>query len=300
MNNLKETDIFQGVWPAMLTPVNDAGDVQVKSLEKLIGLLIEQGVDGLYLLGSSGQGFLFNENQRKKMAELALRIVDGHLPVIVQVGAINTNESICLAKHAASNGAAGISSVGPIYYASSPQMGITHYRRIAESSDLPFFPYKIGSSPMSREVIDELLEVENIKGLKLTTTDMLEISNLCNYVGNKWKVFSGADELLCQASLSGTAGAIGTTYNLLGKTCKHVRKRFLEGDVKRGMEFMLLLQKVIEMMLPCIWTFFRKGMKLRHGIDIGIVKPPLLSPNLPINDEELLELILKLEKFGNE
>jgi N-acetylneuraminate lyase len=281
----------------MFTPVLEDGELNVSSLEKLIELLIVQEVDGLYLLGSTGQGFLFSEKQRKKIAEVSLEIINRRLPVIVQVGAINTEESMRLARHAAQHGADGISSVGPIYYASSANMALEHYRKIATSTDLPFFPYQIGNAIMNSEMIERLRAIPNIRGMKLTTGNLVEISNIHNKVGSAWQLFSGADELLCHAAMCGTAGAIGTTYNLLGSTCKEVRNKFLDGQVKMGIDFMLCLQKLIDEVLPSIWTFFNRAMLLKHGIDIGISKPPLLSPELPWTDEEILEKVEELESF---
>lgn len=298
MNSTKADKLFKGVWPALFTPVNADGGLNVTELEKLIELLIAQDVDGLYLLGSTGQGFLFSEEERKQVAALSLKIVNGRLPVMVQVGALNPMESVRLAKHAADHGADGISSVGPIYYGASAAMGIEHYKRIAGAADLPFFPYQIGNAVMNDEVIDRLLEVPNIMGLKLTTGSMLEISNIHNKVGDAWKLFSGADELMCQAALSGTAGAIGTTYNLVGATCKHVRQEFLKGNVQLGMDFMLCLQQLINDVMPVILTYFNRAIRLRHGIDIGKPKAPLLSPTLKWSDEEVLASVHKLESFG--
>src|SRR5688572_20016966 len=98
-------DSFQGVWPAMFTPVHPNGDLNTDSLEKLIELFISQNLDGIYLLGSTGQGFLFSEKQRMSITEISLEIIDSRLPTMVQVGALNTDESVRLAKHAASRGA---------------------------------------------------------------------------------------------------------------------------------------------------------------------------------------------------
>lgn len=289
--------IFQGVWPAMFTPVNPDGELNPRELEKLIELLIAENVDGLYLLGSTGQGFLFSEQQRKRIAELSLEIADKRLPVIVQVGALSTDESVRLAKHAAKHGADGISSVGPIYYSASAMMGVEHYTKIARSTDLPFFPYQIGNAIMNDEVIMKLMQIPNIAGLKLTTANLLEISSIHNKTGDAWKLFSGADELLCQAAMCGTSGAIGTTYNLVGGTCKYIRKEFLNGNVELGIEFMLYLQGLIEKIIPVVWSFFDKAMQLKHGITIGNPKAPLLAPPLPWNDEEILTMVNDLENF---
>lgn len=289
---------FKGLWPALFTPVDESGKVNVKELEKLIELLVSQQVDGLYLLGSTGQGFLFNENERKEIAKISLQMINKRVPVMVQVGALSTEESVRLAKHSFEMGADAISSVGPIYYGASESMAFEHYRRIAESTNLPFFPYQIGKAATS-DLIERLMKVENIAGMKLTTQNLLEISSIHQLTGKRFQLFSGADELMCHAALCGTAGAIGTTYNLLGSTCQLIRKEFLNGQVQLGMDFMIALQALIEEVIPNIWAFFRRAMILRHNIDIGDPKQPLLVSPLKWSDETILDMVNKLENMAN-
>ncbi len=288
---------LKGLWPALLTPVTSEGKVNEKELEKIIELIVAQQLDGIYLLGSTGQGFLYPEEERKHIAKLSLEITNRRLPVIVQVGALSTDESVRLAQHAAAHGADGISSVGPIYYATSPAMGLEHYKKIANATNLPFFPYQIGNSPMTDDMIKQLLEIPNVKGLKLTTGNLLEISAINIKSKGVWKLFSGADELMCHAAVCGTVGAIGSTYNLFGPVCQYVRREFLNGNVKLGMDFMIEFQELILEILPCIWTFFERGMQLRYGIDIGTAKAPLLSPELSWSAEELMRRITRIESF---
>lgn len=290
---------FQGLWPALFTPVKTDGSLNPGELEKLIELLITQEVDGLYLLGSTGQGFLFSEKERMTIAETTLRLVNGRLPVMVQVGAMNTEESIRLARHAARAGADGISAVGPIYYGASTDMAFEHYRRIAEATDAPFFPYQIGNA-VHPDLITRLLDIPQVRGMKLTTTKLLEISAIRNLAGADWSLFSGADELLCHAALCGTVGAIGTTYNLFGSTCKHIRQRFLEGEVAQATEFMLTFQAFIDKILPTVWTFFDRAMQLRHGVSIGPPKPPLLATTPPWSDAEILAMLDEIDRFATQ
>lgn len=288
---------FQGVWPALFTPVHPDGKLNLPQLEKLIELMISQELDGIYLLGSTGQGFLFSEEERKEIAAHTIRIVNGRLPVMVQVGAMNTEESIRLARHAAEKGADGISSVGPIYYGGGGEMAFTHYRRIAQATDLPFFPYQIGGST-SNEVIKKLLDLPQVKGMKLTTAKLLEIGTIRNMAGNRWQLFSGADELICQAAISGAVGAIGTFYNMFGPTCKYVRAGFLEGRVQEAHEFMLAFQGFIEKIIPYVWTFIDRGMALKYDIHIGPPKPPLLAPEMPWDDEEIVRMMEEVDSYG--
>ncbi len=291
------TQKFKGVWPALFTPVHANGKLNLSELEKLIELLISQEMDGIYILGSTGQGFLFSEEERKEITAHTMRIVKERVPVIVQVGAMNTEESIRLARHAADQGADGISSVGPIYYGGSGEMAFTHYRRIAEATDRPFFPYQIGGAA-SHEVIKKLLDLPQVKGMKLTTGKLLEIGTIKNIAGDKWQLFSGADELMCQAAISGTVGAIGTFYNMFGPTCRHVRASFLDGKVSEAHEFMLTFQGFIEKILPYVWSFINKGMALKYDIHIGPPKPPLLAPAMPWSDEEIIDMMEQVDSYG--
>ena len=289
---------FKGLWPALFTPVKENGDVNIPELEKLIELLVSQEVDGLYILGSTGQGFLFSEKERKEIAELCFKFNNNRLPIITQVGALSTEESVRLAQHAENQGAIGISSVGPIYYGASLDMAVAHYTRIASATALPFFPYQIGNAVTNDAFIERIKDIPTVAGLKLTTLNMLDISNVYIKGDKNWKLFSGADELMCQAALCGTVGAIGSTYNLVGSTCKYVREEFVKGNVQLGTDFMLYFQEVILEILPTIWTFYRRAMQLRYGIDIGNVKQPLLAPPLNMTDDEIMYRVNKIESFG--
>lgn len=291
-------DQFKGLWPAMFTPVNQEGKINVPELEKLIEMLIKEGVDGLYILGSTGQGFLFSEEERKKIAELTIQIVNNRTGIIVQVGALSTEECVRLAKHAAKAGADAISSVGPIYYGASVNMAFEHYRKIAEASNLPFIPYQIGAAT-NDVMVDKLLKIPNIVGMKLTTANLLEISSVYRQTAGNWQLFSGADELICQAALCGTAGAIGSTYNVLPATFKKLREDFLQGRTAMASEFMLTFQNLIQDILPVIWTFYRRAMQLKHNIDIGDPKAPLLPGTLKWSDEEVLAILDNLEEIVN-
>jgi len=294
-NQINSQQLFKGVWPALLTPTSTDGTVLFDELEKLVELLITQGMDGLYILGSTGQGVLLREEQRRRITEAALSINKGRIPIIAQVGAMTTSESVRLAKHAAGCGAAGISSMPPIHYGQfDAAMAVIHYRAIAEASDLPFFPYQHGGASYTAnisEYFDAFLAIPNIAGLKLTTSNLLQISALSTKSNGKLALFSGADELMCHAAMCGTVGAIGTMYNLWGPECQSVRRAFVNGNVSLGTNFMMVFQEVIMKILPNLWSFIKQAMWLRYRIDIGTVLPPLGNTNEPWQEHEVEKLV---------
>ncbi len=290
-------EIFKGLWSAMFTPTDEAGAPEMGQLEKLVHLLIAQEQDGLYILGSTGQGVLFTEAQRKAVLERVIKVTAGRVPVMVQVGALTTAEAVRLATHAAECGADAISSVAPIYFSGSVANALQHYKKIAAATNLPFFPYQLGNNTMGDIplFIEQLLQIPNIAGMKLTTGQLMEISAIHLQAGDRLKLFSGADELLCHASLCGANGAIGSFYNLWGVACKRVLEAFREGDFELAKNFMLEFQRTILYVLPNIWTFFRKAMQLKYGIDIGRTKAPLGLNQEEWPDEEVLALSDKIE-----
>ncbi len=285
---------FKGIWPAMFTPVDENGNPAYAELEKLTELLISQELGGLYILGSTGQGILFSTEQRKKVTEIVVKTAAKRIPVIAQVGAITTAESITLATHAEKTGVDGISSVGPIYYAATSDTAIEHYRRIAEATVLPFFPYQLGNHSIPGDTltfVKRLMDIPQVTGMKLTTSQLLDISLIYNYAGDRLKLFSGSDELFCHASLCGTVGAIGSFYNLWGPHCKQVMEEFLQGNYLLTRKFMLEFQRTIQMVLPNVWTFLRTAMKLKYNIDIGPTKPPLANTQRPWKNDEVRHII---------
>lgn len=285
----------------MFTPVLDNGEPAYEEMEKLVELLISQQLNGLYLLGSTGQGLLFTEAQRKKVTEVVCKVSAGRIPVIVHVGALTTAEAVRLAQHAEKCGVDGISSVPPIYYTGNADTALAHYRKIAGSTGLPFFPYQLGDNSIPGDVhsfIEKLLEIPNVTGMKLTTNQLLNISSIHNQAGNRLKLFSGSDELFCHATLCGTVGAIGTFYNVWGVECKYFMSEFVKGNYDLGKKFMLVFQDVIQLVLPNVWTFLRKAMLLKYGIDIGKTKEPLGNVHKEWQDDQVRAILEKIESIS--
>ena len=291
---------FRGLWPAMFTPVGENEKPNYNQLQKLTELLVNQKLDGLYVLGSTGQGILFNQEDRKNVLETVLDTVNGRIPVMVQVGSLTTKEACRLAEHAAMSGASAVSSVGPIYFGGGPKMAIHHYTEIAKAGQLPFFPYQLGTNSIPENVeefIKSILDIPFIEGMKLTTGNMLEISRIHNVASDKLKLFSGADELICQAALSGTVGAIGTFYNLWGAECKYVLNEFKEGDFELAKQFMLKFQQIIDKVLPNIWTFLQIAMQQKYQIEIGQTVAPLGCGQTSWDHREVASILAEIDSI---
>ena len=299
--------IFRGVWPAMLTPLDPTGEPALEQVEQLVELFVEQGLDGLYILGSTGQGPLLAVEQRKAVAERAMKSAAGRIPVIVHVGATATDDALELARHADQMGADAVSSVAPYYYRISADAVFEHYRRIGSATALPFFVYHLSAtntlSLSAGEYVKRLLSLPHIAGMKYTDFDLCQLGQIRAEAGDRLQLFSGADQLICHAVLSGADGAIGTFYNLWGRECQAARQAILAGQVDTAREFMLAFQAVIRELVESqsMWSFLQTAMKTRYGIDVGLPRAPLAVVENTWQDsqvERILECIEQVSPIG--
>lgn len=291
------TELPGGVWPAMFSPLTEDGEPNLTMIDKLIELYLHQQLDGVYVLGGTGQGPAMTMAMRKTITAHTVKAAHGRLPVIVHVGTVATADAVELAKHAADAGVDGVSSVPPFYFPSSAEVELEHYRQIAAATSLPFFPYFNPAVPGGASVaidrhVHELTKIPNIYGMKLTTRDMYMFGVAHVASEGKLKIYSGADELICHATLSGSHGAIGTSYSLFGAACRKMRCACMEGRFETARSFMLTFQEVINKVLSSDnhYQFFRQGLQLRHGIDIGPGRAPYCAVGRKWDESEVMRL----------
>lgn len=287
----------------MLTPLDGNGEPALGETEKLVELFVRQKLDGVYLLGSTGQGPLLSVSQRQRIAECVVRTAAGRIPVMVHVGAVSTDDSIALAKHATKIGADSISSVGPIYYRAGAETVFEHFQRIGAAGELPFFVYHLSVvntlSLGAREYVDRLLGLPNIAGMKFTERDLYQLGLISAYAGDRLHLFSGADEVMCHAALCGVGGAIGTFYNVWGPACQAARRAFVGGSVAAGMQFMKVFQLALDEVLssPGMWMFLRAAMRIKYQIDVGPCRPPLGVSERPWKDADVERVLSAVDHF---
>jgi N-acetylneuraminate lyase len=296
---------FRGLWPAMLTPLDSSEQPNLEEAEKLVELFVQQELDGLYVLGSTGQGPLLSVANRRRFAECVVRAAGGRIPVMVHVGAVATEDAVELARHAASIGADAISSVGPIYYRITADGVFEHYRRIGAAGELPFFVYHLSMVNTltlgGEEYVDRLLEIPSIAGMKFTDRDLFQLGLICSHAGDRLRLFSGADELLCQAALSGAGGAIGTFYNVWGPSCRAARQAIERGNVTAAGRFMRTFQVALDRILrsQASWSFLRTAMKIRYQVDLGPCRAPLGIVDSDWPEEQVERLLELVESAGD-
>jgi dihydrodipicolinate synthase/N-acetylneuraminate lyase len=204
--------MLSGALAAAVTPLRDDGAaLDEDAFRPYLDFLTAGGLDGVLALGTTGEGILLSAAERRRAAELFL---DGPLPVIVHCGAQTTAETVALAEHAASVGAAGVAVIGPPYYAYDEAALFAHFAAAARAcAPLPFYVYELKARsgyavPVS--VVERLRkEASNLAGLKVSDKPLEAVKP---YLLEGLDVFIGAEELLPVEGAAGTVSGLASVF----------------------------------------------------------------------------------------
>lgn len=298
--------LIKGVLPALLTPLDKEGNVKTELAPVLLDFYKQQGADGLYMLGWTGEGAHLPKEKRMQWAEAVLEASDGTMPIFVHVGYNqNLDDSIELAAHAAAHGAYAVSSVG-ISREASFQDNIDYFCRISKAApNIPFFIYWVDSgrtltgdqSIGAVEFLEAMKTVPTFKGIKFTDTNFYTLERFKKHAA-ELNILTGADELAYCSAQMDADGNIGA---LQAVTCYHYKEmmRYLEnGDYQKARELQYRANEVSEAYansrignLPGIKLL----MKEIYGIDVGYCSPdgPFVGHEIEKQDAEYLVDIFK-------
>lgn len=290
---------YSGIWPALVTPLTAEGQVNVPVTEKLINDLIVAGISGLYVCGGTGEGVLLAPAIRRSMAEITLGIVSGRVPVMVHIGAINTEIAVGLAQHATLIGADAISSVPPFYYSVPFSATLAHYQAILHAADnVPLYVYYIPGATGNLMTPEQLLEIcalDGVAGFKYTSQDLFALTRIMAMRDpDKVNVFSGPDELFLPCLALGADGAIGTTYNFMPRLYIDIYESYLHGQVQQACQLQLVATTIITKLLPLGAIAATKALLSMLGYPVGFPVPPLPRIEGKLADE----LRSQLEEAG--
>lgn len=263
---------FAGILPALVTPLNEDGRVQIAALEKLLDRVYAAGVDGVYLCGSTGEGMFLDAEERRKIVETALRCTPRGKHVVVHVGAWTLDVAECLARHAELVHASAISSIRPP--AVSHGEMLAWYRALAGVTRLPLFAYYFPAAtgePLNVDQLTEICELPGIAGLKYTDYDLYTMSLL---VRAGHRVFNGRDEVLAAGLLMGACGGIGSIYNLVPEAFVEVHRLASAGDWTGARAVQDRINALIRVLLRYPFLPALKQVLTWEGIECGSVVRP--------------------------
>lgn len=285
---------------APFTPLNADGSIHFGLIERYADTLVENGLAGVFINGTTGEGFSHSREDRIALAEVWRSATRSKLTFIVHVGHSSFEESKRLAAHAESIGADGIASIGSIFFEPSDLATWVRTCEVIASAapNTPFYYYHMPSMSRVRfkasEALPALVEsIPNFRGIKFTHDDLEDYQRCLSLADGKYEIFFGRDELLLEGLARGATSAVGSTYNFAAPLYLRLAECHRLGRTEDATAIQTLCTNGIEIMirnggLPAI----RATMGLT-GIDCGPMQLPLMAPSserIQILSDELEEL----------
>lgn len=280
---MKATKVFKGIIPPVSTIFNKERKLEKNQMRRLIDFLINSGVNGLFFLGTGGEFSQMSTEERKAVAEFAIKHVDHQVPVLIGTGSTNTREAVLLSEHAQEMGADGVVVINPYYWSLSDKNLFNYYSDIAKLIDIPIilynFPNLTGQDLTPNFVSDLANTHPNIVGIKDTVDSIGHIHEMILKVKQnnpKFSVLAGFDNHLFNTLLLGGDGSITASVNFAPHLSVGIYNAFLEGNLVEAKSLhqqLSILPSLYQLDSPFV-NVVKEAMKL-CGQDISTyVLPP--------------------------
>ncbi|SDC60284.1 4-hydroxy-tetrahydrodipicolinate synthase [Geotoga petraea] len=289
--------MFRGVGTALITPFKDNGEIDYKKYEALLEFQIQNEIDALIVLGTTGESPTISIEERRELTKIAVKMSNGQVPVIVGTGSNDTEKVLKLNKIAEEDGADGLLIVTP-YYNKTNQAGLVkNYNYIAENTSLPIILYNVPSRTgvnILPETAKELSKIENIVAIKEASGDMSQVLKTINLCSSKMKVLSGNDDQAFPLILSGGDGVISVFSNLAPKAMKQITTNIFESDYQKAREIFYKYLNLMNLMFIDVNPIPIKFAMSKIGLSNNNLRKPLFK--LSKEKEELI--LQEMRKLG--
>ncbi len=234
---MKKNKPIRGCGTALVTPFLDNGQVDEMALKKLVEFQIREGIDFLVPCGTTGESATLHRDEILRVIEIVLEKARGKVPVVAGAGGYDTAKVVELAKDVAELGVDAILSVTPYYNKPTPEGLYQHFRKIAETVDVPVILYNIPGRTgcnLLPDTVTRLSEISNIIGIKEASGNIEHIVELSLKVPEDFLIFSGDDAVTIPIMALGGTGVISVIANELPKEMTELTRACLNGDFRKA------------------------------------------------------------------
>ncbi len=295
------TKRINGLVAAPFTAMNPDGGLNLDMIERQARALVDNGVTGAFICGTTGEGMSLSMDERLQLAERWMAVAPRSLRVIVHVGHHTVGESRTLAAHAEKIKAHAFATIGPTFFrATNVEQLVEFSAQIAAGApNLPFYYYHMPAMVGVELPMYEFLKlaskrIPNLAGLKFTHENLMDYNRCLNFEGGRYDILWGRDEILLAALAFGATGAVGSTYNYMARCYHRVLSAFKVGDWEAARRAQSQAIEVIAIMSRRGGLAAGKAMMKLIGLDCGPVRAPLQN----LSPEAFESLARELERVG--
>ena len=228
--------LIQGVIPPVATPMLPDEDLDLPRLRWFLDRLIDNGVHGVFVLGTNSEFYALDEREKQEVIATAVAHVRKRVPVFAGTGAETTREVVRLTRMAEREGADGVSVITPYFISPTQQEIYDHYRRIAENTSLPVVLYNnpatCGGVKIDVDTVARLAGIPNILAIKDSSGDLQNTNEMIRAVPERFSVLMGRDTLIFPALMFGARGAVPATGNVAPALLAEIYNAFRRGDLE--------------------------------------------------------------------
>jgi 4-hydroxy-tetrahydrodipicolinate synthase len=296
-------NIFKGIIPPMVTPLRDNDTLDVQGLERLVEHIIDGGVHGLFILGTTGEAPALSYQLRHEMIKRVCRQAGGRLPILVGITDTAITESLKVALKAADYGADAVVAAPPYYYKPNQKELTAYFRYLADESSLPVFLYNMPSHTkvnFEPETVKNLADHPNIIGFKDSSANVIYFQKVVRLVEDhsEFSLLVGPEEILMQTMLSGGHGGVNGGANMFPELYVNIYEAVLDEDFGK----MNKLQKRILAVSETIYTLGNSSASYLQGVKstlslMGICNDYMAKPFQAFSDEKRDEIQSFLEEM---
>ncbi|KRT13982.1 N-acetylneuraminate lyase [Pedobacter ginsenosidimutans] len=292
---------INGIVAATFAAYQADGSLNLAIIPQLVDKLVADGVAGVYICGTNGEGPNMTVEERMAIAEAYVKAANKRILVLVHVGHTSIKECKKLAAHAAQIGADAFSSVAAFYFKpTSVQNLVDCMAEIASAApELPFYYYHMPTlTGVGMDMVEFLSigeqKIPNLAGIKYTASTLHEFQACLNYKDGEFEVLSGYDEMLLSALAVGAVGAIGSTYTFAAPVYLEIIKLFRNNDLTAARALQLKVVDFIRCIIKHPSIAAQRAIMKMMGYDLGDARLPLV----PLSSDKFIELKADLTKTG--
>ncbi|MBS5151167.1 MAG: dihydrodipicolinate synthase family protein [Butyricicoccus pullicaecorum] len=295
---MKDITKYQGIIPAFYACYDANGNISVENTKALTRHLIEKGVKGVYVGGSSGECIYQHPDERKTVLEAVMSEAKGKLTVIAHVACNNTADSIELAAHAEACGVDAIAAIPPIYF-HLPEHAIAAYWNAmsAAAPNTEFVIYNIpqlAGTALTMSLLAEMLKNPNVVAVKNSSMPVQDIqmfkdAGIAARGADGFAVFNGPDEQLVSGLAMGADGGIGGTYAVMPEVYNKIFSLTAQGKLSEARALQNEADRIIYKMCEAkgnLYAVMKEILRRMYGLELGGVRAPLA--NLDPADEAVV------------
>lgn len=293
---------FRGVFVALNAIFTEDDEVNIDATKELVKIYKAKGVKGVYVCGSTGEGFMLSTEERMQVAEAVKEAAGDDFTVIVHVGCASTKESILLAKHCESIGVDAISAVPSVYYRLPAKSVEKHWDGIIDSTELPFIIYNIPQLTgfnLPYDLFKRMAQNPKVIGIKNSEEPVFGMERFRTIAGEDFIIFNGSDEQFLGGRLMGADSAIGGTYGTMPELFVRLNELINENKIEQAKALQFKINDVIFDLLSCdsLYGAAKQVISIRFGVECGQPR----SPFLPVaRDEKVIAIAEKINQYVGE